>query len=42
MATYNKSKNTKPTPTPESTHKPVNKKELINQIIKRKTNCARL
>ena len=37
MATYNKSKNTKPTPTPESTHKPVNKKELINQIIKRKT-----
>ena len=37
MATYSKSKNTKPTPTPETTSKPVNKKELINQIIKRKT-----
>ena len=37
MATYSKSKNTKPTPTPETTGKPVNKKELINQIIKRKT-----
>ena len=37
MATYSKSKNAKPTPTPETTSKPVNKKELINQIIKRKT-----
>ena len=37
MATYSKSKNTKPTPTPETTSKPINKKELINQIIKRKT-----
>ena len=37
MATYSKSKNTKPTPTPETTSKPVNKQELINQIIKRKT-----
>ena len=37
MATYSKSKNTKPTPTPETTGKPVNKKELISQIIKRKT-----
>ena len=37
MATYSKSKNTKPIPTPETTGKPVNKKELINQIIKRKT-----
>jgi phosphate starvation-inducible PhoH-like protein len=37
MATYSKSKNAKPTPTPETTGKPVNKKELINQIIKRKT-----
>ena len=37
MTTYSKSKNTKPTPTPETTGKPVNKKELINQIIKRKT-----
>ena len=37
MATYSKSKNTKPTPTPETTGKPVSKKELITQIIKRKT-----
>jgi hypothetical protein len=37
MATYSKPKNTKPTPTSETTGKPVNKKELINQIIKRKT-----
>ena len=32
MATYSKSKNTKPTPTPETTSKPVNKKELIKSI----------
>ena len=37
MATYTKSKNTKPTPTPESTHKPINKKDFISSIIKRKT-----
>jgi phosphate starvation-inducible PhoH-like protein len=37
MATYSKSKNTKPTPTPETTGKPVSKKDLISQIIKRKT-----
>lgn len=32
-----KNKNTKPTPTPETNGKPVSKKELIGQIIKRKT-----
>jgi phosphate starvation-inducible PhoH-like protein len=37
MATYSKSKNTKPTPTPESTHKPINKKDFISSVIKRKT-----
>ena len=37
MATYSKSKNTKPTPTPETTGKPISKKDLIGQIIKRKT-----
>ena len=37
MATYSKSKNTKPTPTPETTGKPISKKDLISQIIKRKT-----
>jgi phosphate starvation-inducible PhoH-like protein len=37
MATYTKSKNTKPTPTPESTHKPINKKDFISSVIKRKT-----
>jgi phosphate starvation-inducible PhoH-like protein len=37
MATYNKSKNTKPTPTPETTHKPINKKDFISSVIKRKT-----
>jgi phosphate starvation-inducible protein PhoH len=37
MSTYCKSKNTKPTPTPETTSKPVSKKDLIAQIIKRKT-----
>jgi len=37
MATYNKSKSTKPTPTPETIHKPINKKDFISSIIKRKT-----
>jgi phosphate starvation-inducible PhoH-like protein len=37
MATYNKSKNSKPTPTPETTHKPINKKDFISSVIKRKT-----
>jgi len=37
MATYNKPKNTKPTPTPESTQKPINKKDFISSVIKRKT-----
>jgi phosphate starvation-inducible PhoH-like protein len=37
MATYSKSKNTKPTPTPESTQKPINKKDFISSVIKRKT-----
>ena len=37
MGTYNKSKNTKPTPTPESTQKPINKKDFIFSVIKRKT-----
>lgn len=37
MATYSKPKNTKPTPTPESTQKPINKKEFISSVIKRKT-----
>jgi len=37
MATYSKSKNTKPTPTPETTHKPINRKEFISSVIKRKT-----
>jgi phosphate starvation-inducible protein PhoH and related proteins len=37
MATYSKSKNTKPTPTPETTHKPINKKDFISSVIKRKT-----
>lgn len=37
MGTYNKSKNTKPTPTPETTHKPINKKDFISSVIKRKT-----
>jgi phosphate starvation-inducible PhoH-like protein len=37
MATYTKPKNTKPTPTPESTHKPINKKDFISSVIKRKT-----
>ena len=37
MATYSKSKNTKPTPTPETTGKQISKKDLIGQIIKRKT-----
>jgi phosphate starvation-inducible PhoH-like protein len=37
MATYSKSKNTKPSPTPETTHKPINKKDFISSVIKRKT-----
>ena len=37
MATYSKPKNTKPTPTPETTHKPINRKEFISSVIKRKT-----
>jgi phosphate starvation-inducible PhoH-like protein len=37
MATNNKPKNNKPTPTPESTQKPINRKEFISSIIKRKT-----
>jgi len=37
MATYNKPKNNKPTPTPETTHKPINRKEFISSVIKRKT-----
>ena len=37
MATYSKSKNTKPTPTPESTQIPINKKDFISSVIKRKT-----
>ncbi len=37
MATYSKSKNTKPTPTPETAHKPMNKKDFISSVIKRKT-----
>lgn len=37
MATNNKPKNTKPTPTPESTQKPINKKDFISSVIKRKT-----
>ena len=37
MATYSKPKNSKPTPTPETTHKPINRKEFISSIIKRKT-----
>jgi phosphate starvation-inducible PhoH-like protein len=37
MATYSKPKNTKPTPTPESTQKPINKKDFISSVIKRKT-----
>jgi phosphate starvation-inducible PhoH-like protein len=37
MATYQKNKNNKPQPTPEVTGKPVNKKELITQIIKKKS-----
>ena len=37
MATSNKPKNTKPTPTPESTQKPINKKDFISSVIKRKT-----
>ena len=37
MATNSKPKNTKPTPTPESTQKPINKKDFISSVIKRKT-----
>jgi len=37
MATYSKPKNSKPTPTPETTHKPINRKEFISNVIKRKT-----
>jgi phosphate starvation-inducible PhoH-like protein len=37
MATYSKSKNSKPTPTPETTNKPINRKEFISSVIKRKT-----
>ena len=37
MATNSKPKNSKPTPTPETTHKPINRKEFISSIIKRKT-----
>lgn len=37
MATYQKRQNSKPTPTPESTGKPINKKELISSILKKKT-----
>jgi len=37
MATYSKPKNNKPTPTPETTHKPINRKEFISSVIKRKT-----
>lgn len=37
MATYSRPKNTKPTPTPESTQKPINKKDFISSVIKRKT-----
>jgi phosphate starvation-inducible protein PhoH len=37
MATNSKPKNNKPTPTPESTQKPINRKEFISSIIKRKT-----
>jgi phosphate starvation-inducible PhoH-like protein len=37
MATYSKSRNTKPTPTPEITNKPINKKDFISSILKRKT-----
>ncbi len=37
MATYSKPKNSKPTPTPETTHKPINRKEFISSVIKRKT-----
>jgi len=32
-----KPRNTKPTPTPETTHKPINKKDFISSVIKRKT-----
>lgn len=35
MATYSRPKNTKPTP--ESTQKPINKKDFISSVIKRKT-----
>jgi phosphate starvation-inducible PhoH-like protein len=37
MATNNKPKNSKPTPTPETTYKPINRKEFISSVIKRKT-----
>jgi len=37
MATNSKPKNSKPTPTPETTHKPINRKEFISSVIKRKT-----
>lgn len=37
MATYSKPKNNKPTPTPESIQKPINRKEFISTVIKRKT-----
>lgn len=37
MATYSKSRNTKPAPTPETTNKPINKKDFISSIIKKKT-----
>lgn len=37
MGTSNKPKNTKPIPTPESTQKPINKKDFISSVIKRKT-----
>lgn len=37
MATYSKSKNTKPTHNLETSGKPINKKDLISQIIKKKT-----
>jgi len=32
-----KPRNTKPTPTPETTHKSINKKDFISSVIKRKT-----
>jgi len=37
MATNSKPKNSKPTPTPETTYKPINRKEFISSVIKRKT-----